>query len=739
MPRGDGEREESMSESKWPDWSKLPGPVKRALNQAQTLADSFKHPRVTAAHIMYALTHISPDEVLRVVLASTVADVNLVIHHLLPEENLAGMDRVLRDAQSLSQSGSVELNHLIKAAARGCGFPMRPAGAEAPVTREDEDTRIFEFNAPRPEEEVIPAPPLSPFLSGFGRDLTELARQGKLHKIIGRNGEIDLVVETLCRVFKRNPLLIGPAGVGKTAIVEGLAQRLAAGDVAAPLRGRRILELNIATVLAGTKYRGEFEERITHILAELRDSGVILFIDEFHSIMGAGLTEGATLDASIMFLPALARGEIACVGATTDAHYHRFVARNKALERRFQPIRIAELSPEETLNMLKELVPVKFERPHGLRIDERIFSEVIGLSQRYMRNRYFPDKAIDILDHAVGRAVRTGSREITVQDIKEQMGALTGLPIGKMEDEMRNKLQGLSAFLKSRILGQDHVVEMVVDVIWPKILAADLHPERPNGVFLFIGPSGVGKTELAKALAEFLFGSPDKLIRIDMSEFSEPHSVAKFLGAPFGYVGSAEGSPILNELEEKPFSILLLDEIEKAHREIHKLFLQVFDSGVLTDTYRRHTYFSDVIIVMTSNIPVDKKKGVGFLTDEIDTGARSLLTKYFPAEFINRIDFVGVFNPITAEIAARIVGRNIIPVVQAKWRKKGFDLVFSDESIAWITKKGYSRKWGARNLERTADEMIGSALARFLPQSNRGGGLVKVEIGVDGNALTITK
>jgi len=728
-----------MSESKWPDWSKLSDPVKRVLNQAQTIADQFKQPRATSAHIMYALTHIFPRQVLRIVSDLKLNDINTLINdHLLAEESLDGIDQVLQDARGLSQKETIDLDHLIRVAAQACGFPMRPAGEEAPGQSEEEEAQDINIDMDSLKEEIKPVPPLSEFLSKFGRDLTEIAKQGGLHQIIGRDQEIGLVIETLCRVFKRNPLLIGPAGVGKTAIVEGLANKLAAGDVVDALKGKRIYELNMAAALAGTKYRGEFEERIIQILQELTNSNVILFIDEFHSLMGAGITEGTALDASTMFLPALARGEIACIGAATDTNYHRFVARNKALDRRFQPIRIEELSAGETLNVLNELVPVKFEKPHNLRMDRRIFSEVIDLSQRYMRNRYFPDKAIDILDHAVGRAVRTGKREITMEDIKEQIGSLTGLPIGKLEDELRNKLQGLSAFLKSRILGQDHIIDMVVDIVWPKTLAADLHPERPNGIFLFAGPSGVGKTELAKALAEYLFGSQDKLIRVDMSEFSEPHAVAKFLGAPFGYLGATEGSPILNEIEEKPFSVLLLDEIEKAHREIHKLLLQVFDSGVLTDTYRRHTYFSDVIIIMTSNIPIDQDHCIGFISDEVDRGVRDKLTNYFSNEFINRIDHIGVFNILSADIAAKIVIKCIIPRLHELWQRKGMNLQFTKESVKFIIEKGFSKKWGARNLERAVDELINSPLANF--ELNKGGKKVmNIEIAIREGSLVFNK
>ncbi len=728
-----------MPDEKWPGWDKLSYDVKRIIYHATKIANNANRATANAAHIMQALTHLYPNEVLNIVDKVSLNEINKKLKdQLLADQDLYSYNQILDDACFQSKNGVIKLDLLITSTASTCGFRIKKTEQKASI--DTPDLEDFELPIePEIEAETKSSAQVSDFLKKFGRDLTEMASLGKLHPIIGRTREINLVIETLCRVFKRNPLLTGPAGVGKTAIIEGLAQKLISGNVPAALKGKRILEMNMASVIGGTKYRGEFEERMTQILNEVRSSGVILFIDEFHSIMGAGLVEGSTLDATTILLPALARGEISCIGATTDTYYHKYITKNSALERRFQPIRIPELPPAETLNMLKQLVPIKFEKPQDLQIDTNVYSQVIDLSQRYMRNRYFPDKAIDIIDHAVGRAVRQGKKTITLEDIKEQIGSLTGLPIGKLEDEMRNKLQGLTAYLKSRILGQDHIIDLVVDIIWPKTLGADLHPQRPNGVFLFAGPTGVGKTEFANALSEFMFGSQKKLIRIDMSEFSEPHAVAKLLGAPFGYHGVEEGSPILNEIDEKPFSILLLDEIEKAHPEIHKLFLQVFDSGVLTDTFRRHTYFSDVIIIMTSNISIERDHGIGFMSDETDRGVRDQLMKYFPAEFINRIDYIGVFNSISNETAEKIVSRSIIPQVKQKWQKKGIGLIFSNEAITLITQKGFSKKWGARNLERTVDELINTPLAKLMPEVNNDE-IIKMEIGVkEGSLVFIEK
>jgi len=430
----------------------------------------------------------------------------------------------------------------------------------------------------------------------------------------------------------------------------------------------------------------------------------------------------------------LARGELSCIGACTDTDYHKQIEKNKALDRRFQPIRIPELSKQATIEVLKVLGPTKFSQKNNIRINTLVYPEVVDMAERYLRNRCFPDKAIDILDQTVGRVVSKGKSEINVKDIRNVIGSLTGLPVGEMEDELRKRLIGLNTFLKKRVMGQDHIVDRLVDIIWPKTQSVDLRPERPNGIFLFTGPTGVGKTELANVLTEYLFGSPEKMIRLDMSEYSEPHTISRLLGAPFGYQGFDEGSPVLNEIAEKPFSVLLLDEIEKAHPDVHRLFLQVFDRGVLTDTLRRHIYFSDVIIIMTSNVLVKKAQGIGYHSHEFASDVRDQLTRHFPMEFLNRIDYIGLFNSLTKENALQIVKAKILPLLTMTWLKKGISLEFDPGALELIANKGCTEQWGARNLERTVDAEINSPLTKYLTKNS--GDIIRIRISANEDRFT---
>ena len=709
-----------------PHWEKLSDAAKNVLEIAKGLAILANQDPVTSLNIMNAIVANYPEEVKRVIPSLSTSEImdKLKDPFSLAYESAAGQDIVIERAFNIVEKmgdSEIRIFHLTMAAAEYCGFNIEKFEEIDVEKFEEIDVEKIEekgaskLRKPKKETTILP----TPTLNLFGRDLTALAAEGKLHPIIGREEEINLVAETLCRVFKRNPLLVGSAGVGKTAVVEGLANCIASGNITGVLKGKRIFELNMGAVVAGTKYRGMFEERLVQIIKEASNPNIILFIDEFQSVVGAGIAEGSPLDASTMLLPALARGELACIGACTDTDYHKYIEKNKALERRFQPIRIPELTSSATLDVLKNLGPAKFEKTYNLNIEEKVYPEVVDLAKRYMRSRWFPDKAIDILDHAVGRIVSKEQNEVTVNDIRDVIGALTGLPVGKLENELQNRLRGLSSFLKSRILGQDHIIEPVVDIIWPKTQGLDLRPERPNGVFLFAGPTGVGKTEFARALSEYLFGSQDKLIRIDMSEYSEPQTVSKFLGAPFGYIGFDQGSPILNTIAENPFSVLLLDEIEKAHPDIHRLFLQVFDSGVLTDTQRRHTFFSDVIIIMTSNIIIEQKQSIGFLTHEAETEARDQLTKYFSQEFLNRIDFIGIFDKLPIEIAQQILETRIIPILKERWQKKDIILEITPKALMLLVERGYNEKWGARNLERTVDELISSHLTKLISATNK--------------------
>lgn len=695
-----------------PHWDKLSEAVKGVIKSAYRIAVLAKQDTVTSLNIMSVLINDYPTTANRFSsfttneMKSRLSD--LLLSNTSGVEHTIVLDKALQIAEKLDDK-EIQIHHLTMAAAECCGFGAENPNAEVPRVV---NPSILEPPIKPKDKRLVS----NPLLTKYGRDLTALAEKGKLHPIIGRDEEINLVAETLCRVFKRNPLLVGSAGVGKTAVIEGLANCLASGNIAKALKGKRIFELNMAAVVAGTTYRGMFEERLLLIIKEASNPKIILFIDELHTIVGAGHSMDSPLDASTILLPALARGELACIGACTDADYHRYIEKNNALKRRFQPIRIPELTPTATLDVLKELGSVKFEKIYDLHIEKDVYPEVVDLAHRYMRNRWFPDKAIDILDHAVGRVVNKEQKEVTVDTIRNVIGSLTGLPVGKLEDELRNRLKGLNSYLKSRILGQDHTIDPVVDIIWPKTQGLDLRPERPNGVFLFVGPTGVGKTEFARALSEYLFSSPDKLIRIDMSEYSESHTVSKFLGAPFGYIGYDQGSPILNNIAENPFSVLLLDEIEKAHPDIHRLFLQVFDSGVLTNTERRHTFFSDVIIIMTSNVPIEHKRSIGFLSHEEETETRDQLTKYFAPEFLNRIDFIGVFNKLSKETVQHILETRIIPILKERWLKKDILLEITHKAVMLLVEKGYNEKWGARNLERTVDELISSRLSKFISE-----------------------
>jgi len=687
------------------NWDKLSDPVRSILLSAERLAQKENKNKITSELIMRTLAIHHPQTIEKVIPSLPAREVHNLINALPGRQGKVDQKTVIDQALHLAEKDlrpQVDLIHLTAAAGAFCGFDVKMPEKEIKMESKPSLTSPLKS---------------APTLNSNGRDLNVLAAQKKIHDIIGRDKEIDLVSETLCRVFKRNPLLVGPAGVGKTAIVEGLAKRIADDKVADALKGKHIIEVNMGSLVAGTPYRGMFEDKLKRVIKEASNPNIILFIDELHSIMGAGKAEGSPLEASVMLLPALARGEIACIGATTDSEYHTHIEKNKAIERRFQPIRVSQLPRQATEDVLKVIAADRFEPEQNIEIEEDVCSEVVELSERYMRNRYFPDKAIDILDQAVGRIVshRDSSLErkkITVEDVRNIVGDMTGLPIGELEDELRNRLEGLSTFLRGRILGQDHIIDMVVDIIWPKTQGLDLRPERPNGVFLFVGPTGVGKTEFARALADYLFGSPDKIIRIDMSEYSEPHSVSNFLGAPFGYSGIEKGSPMLDTIAEHPFSVLLLDEIEKAHPNIHRLFLQVFDSGVLTKVNRIHTFFSDVIIIMTSNVPIQQKLGIGFGAE--GTEVRDELTKFFSPEFVNRIDFVGLFDQLSPEIVRRIVEERILTILKTKWRKKGIMLEISPEVVNLLAQKGFSKKWGARNLERTVDELISSPLAKFL-------------------------
>jgi ATP-dependent Clp protease ATP-binding subunit ClpC len=553
----------------------------------------------------------------------------------------------------------------------------------------------------------IPSASNTPLLDKFGRDITHLAKEGKIDPVVGRRNEILQLVRTLTRKSKNNPLLVGEAGVGKTAIVEGLALRIAQGKLAESLRGKRIIELNLASIVAGTKYRGEFEERIVGIINESRQHPeVILFLDELHTLVGAGAAEGA-IDASNIVKPALARGEVKCIGATTIAEYRKYIEKDAALERRFQPIVVQEPSIEDTLEILNKLKE-RYERHHLVKIDESALEAAVKISARYVPDRHLPDKALDALDEACSQvknpflsmygekeAKITGVGEVTAEHVAEVISKWTGIPMQQLSIEERERLLNMAEAIRKRVIGQKEAVEKVVEVV--KMARAGLKdPKRPTGVFLFLGPTGVGKTELAKATAEFLFGSENEMIRLDMSEFKDKYNVSKLLGAPPGYIGYDEEGQLTGKLRSKPYSVVLLDEIEKADPEILDVFLQVFDEGRLTDSKGRTVDAKDAIFIMTSNVGTELYHSgqIGFKgsadKEENNTRAKIItqLKKTFRPEFLNRVDEVILFRALETE-DLRQIAHNLLASLKKRLEEKGVTFDIKKEALDLLCLEGY--------------------------------------------------
>jgi ATP-dependent Clp protease ATP-binding subunit ClpC len=563
----------------------------------------------------------------------------------------------------------------------------------------------------------------TPFLDEYGRDLTREAREGKLDPVIGRTEEINRVIQILARRTKNNPVLVGDPGVGKTAIVEGLAQAIVEGRVPPVLRGARIVAVDLAGVVAGTKYRGEFEERLRQIIEELRNAKVVAFIDELHTLIGAGGAEG-TLDAANILKPALSRGEIQVIGATTTGEYHRYIEKDAALERRFQPVIVLEPNPEETLEILKGL-RARYEAHHGVVIPDEILDLSVKIGIRSLPGRNFPDKAIDLIDEAASRVRlntslglpvsedEDGTPLVSREDIESVVDSWGGIYVDEKDD---SKLFRLEEELKQRVIGQDQAVEA---------LAAALRRSRVGlggrtrvaASFLFVGPSGVGKTHLAKALAEVLFGSERALIRFDMSEFQEPHSISKLIGAPPGYVGYEQGGRLTEAVRRQPFSVVLLDEIEKAHPDIYNTFLQVLDEGRLTDGLGRTVDFRRVILIMTSNTGFNTGPAIGFTSQEVDT--ETPLRSIFTPEFLDRLDEVIRFRTLQeAELAqvAQLMLDEIARELKSRDRQVRFDPALAPWLVSLMPKAGSTRI--VRNLIRERiEDPLSLALLRHKGQA----------------------
>ena len=621
----------------------------------------------------------------------------------------------------------------------------------------------------------------TPTLAQYGRDLTEAAQNGKLDPIVGRDNETERVIQILSRRSKNNPCLIGEPGVGKTAVIEGLAQRMADGGVPDTIRGKRIVTLDLAGMIAGAKYRGEFEERFKNVMAEVRKhSDIILFIDEIHTIIGAGAAEGA-VDAANIIKPALARGELQLIGATTLSEYRRHIERDAALERRFQAVTVGEPSAEESVRILQGLRS-KYEAHHKLKIPDAAIEAAVQLSVRYIPDRFLPDKAIDLIDEAASRlrisahasppdltdmesrleslagekeeairsqnferAARLRDDEMALQDEyntarsewfceKDNRAAVlspvhvadivtqwTGIPVNRLLEEENHKLLHLEEALEKRVVGQSDAVRAVAHAI-QRGRTGLKDPRRPIGSFIFLGPSGVGKTELSRALSEAMFGDDSALIRFDMSEYMEKHSVSKLIGSPPGYVGFEEGGQLTERIRRRPYAVLLLDEIEKAHPDVLNVLLQVLDDGVLTDSQGRKVDFRNTVIILTSNLGASSKKSLttlGFSESSQSTAdaekKRSVeaLKDAFPTEFINRIDEVIVFNRLTEKDVHTIAAAFLDEVVR-RASALGVSVEFDPSVLSLIAKEGFDPLYGARPLRRAVIRLVEDSLSTYL-------------------------
>ena len=645
----------------------------------------------------------------------------------------------------------------------------------------------------------------TPALRAFGRDLTELAQKNELDPVIGRMDEIARVIQILCRRTKNNPVLIGEAGVGKTAIVEGLAQEIAAGNVPELLRDKRVITLDLALMVAGTKYRGQFEERIKAVMDEIRRTkNVILFIDELHTIVGAGSAEGA-MDASNIIKPALSRGELQCVGATPLNEYRKYIEKDAALERRFQTVKVEEPSVDDAIKILKGL-KTKYEMHHKAHFTDKALEEAVKLSSRYLPARFLPDKAIDIMDEAGSRArigamtrptelkaIEAEIEEIRVEKetaIKEQdferaahlrdkeknakrrhddvlekwrannqekivdvgeedimavVSKWTGVPLQRMEQAEAQKLLKMEEELKGRVIGQDEAVTAISKAL--RRSRADLKdPRRPIGSFMFLGPTGVGKTFLAKNLAEFMFGSAEALIQLDMSEYMEKHTASRLIGAPPGYVGYEEGGQLSEAVRRRPYSVVLFDEVEKAHPDVMHLLLQILEEGQVTDNFGRKIDFRNTIVIMTSNVgaeSIKRQTSLGFgamSTDNADNDAikgkvMESAKKFFKPEFLNRLDDIVSFRMLEKGELSRIVDLEVKKVL-VRLRNKKIELVMEESGRDFLIKEGYDPQYGARPMRRAVEKHIEDPLAEHILRGEvKEGDTVRVSYDEEGKRL----